>query len=380
LHFSTRRDMDSLNTLYLPNPPNRKIYDFRSDTVTVPTTAMVNAMAKTEVGDDVKNEDPTVLKLQQLVASLCGKEDALFVCSAMMSNQISIRTHISNNYCKDVVYQEVLCDIRAHVYKYEMGAIAFLSGVQVKAVKPTNGHHLTAEVIKEDLFLGRNLHTPVTTVITLENTLNGQIFPLDEIRKIRALANQHDISMHLDGSRLWNACIASGIDMKEWCSHFDSITLCLSKGLGAPVGSVLVGSKSFIERARQYRKMLGGGWRQAGYMAMCGIFAIENHWSRMKNDHVLARLLYDGLIKLGFEGDSPETNMIFINSKKLNIPFETILEEMKSLQKKTKILVDAECFECRLVLHLQINRKAVEHLLYMWDTILKKKLATKKCL
>jgi len=301
-------------------------------------------MMEAEVGDDVKNEDPTVHQLQQKVAKLCEKEAALFVCSGNMSNQLAIRTHVTNNYYKDVVAQQVIADARAHVYKYEYAGIAFHSGAQVYAIKvPNPSDYLTSDIIEHSLFLGNDLHTPITGLICLENTLNGNIFPLEEIKKIYEVAKKHDIRLHLDGARLWNACIATGHSLADYAQYFDSISLCLSKGLGAPVGSILVGSKAFIERARQYRKLFGGGWRQAGILAAAGIYAIDHHWPNLKTDHENAKYLRNCLLELGFEAAEPQTNMVYANTKKLNIPWETIIQQLKKNRKisKRKFLLTA---------------------------------------
>jgi len=355
-----------------------KNYDFRSDTVTVPTTEMLKAMMEAEVGDDVKNEDPTVLKLQEKVAKLCGKEDALFVCSGMMSNQLAIRTHITNGYNKEVIAQQVIADIRSHVYKYEYGGIAFHSGTQVYPIKlPTAGDFITSSIVESSIFVGNDLHTPITTLICLENTLNGRVFPFEELKKIKEIADRHQIRMHLDGARLWNACIASGHSLEDYSRHFDSISLCLSKGLGAPIGSVLVGDKAFIARAKQYRKLFGGGWRQAGNLAAAGIYAIDHNWPNMKLDHENAKLLHTGLIELGFESDEPQTNMVFINSKKLGLTIDKIVEEVKNKQvsldpSSPRVLIEGSGYDARLVVHLQTPTPAIQSLLHLLKEITKK--------
>jgi threonine aldolase len=313
----------------------KKIFDFRSDTVTIPTPEMLQEMIKAEVGDDVRNEDPTVHKLQNLVASLCNKESALFVCSGMMSNQIAIRTHITQNHHQNIIPQMLICDSRCHIFKYEMGGVAFHSGCQIYPIEINEPEgYITAEMIEKRINKINNLHNPITTIICLENTLNGNIFPIEEIKKIKELSQKYEIKMHLDGARLWNACIATGISMNEYTQYFDSISVCLSKGLGAPIGSVLVGSKSFIQTAIEYRKLFGGGWRQAGNLAAAGIYAINHHWKKMKEDHENAQLLYEGLVKLGFKVQNPQTNMLFPNSKPLNLSFNTIIEKINQMNEK----------------------------------------------
>eukprot|EP01118_Nematostelium_gracile_P007294 TRINITY_DN2361_c0_g1_i1.p1 TRINITY_DN2361_c0_g1~~TRINITY_DN2361_c0_g1_i1.p1 ORF type:complete len:395 (+),score=97.57 TRINITY_DN2361_c0_g1_i1:94-1185(+) len=353
----------------------KKKYDFRSDTVTVPTEPMLKAMMEAEVGDDVKNEDPTVHKLQEKVAQLCGKEAALFVCSGNLSNQLAIRTHITNGFKRETVVQSVVSDYRSHVFKYELGGIAFHSNVQVYPIRPASeGEFITAEVLKGYINQANDLHTPVTTLVCLENTQNGRVFPIEEIKKIREMTNALDIRLHLDGARLWNASIATGISFEEYCKYFDSISLCLSKGMGAPIGSVLVGDKAFIEKARQYRKLFGGGWRQAGNLAAAGMYAIDHHWQKLKTDHENAKTLWKGMIELGFEGDEPQTNMVWLSCKKLNTNWETLIQEMHKKQKddEDKLLVDGSGWETRFVLHHQLEIEGVHKLIRIMKEIVQK--------
>jgi threonine aldolase len=237
------------------------VMDFRSDTVTKPTSDMLQAMLTAEVGDDVYNDDPSVHQLEKRVAKLCGKEAGLFVCSGVMSNQLALRCHLSP-------MQEVICDHRSHIYRSEQGGISFHSQCSVMPIIPQDGKtHITAKQVEQKICTSVDYHTPITRVISLENTLHGTVMPIEEIRAISTLAKKHKLIMHLDGARIWNASIATGISLEEYCSHFDSISLCMSKGMGAPIGSVLVGDSEFIGLARRYRKLLGGGWRQAGILA-----------------------------------------------------------------------------------------------------------------
>jgi len=242
----------------------------------------------------------------------------------------------------------------------ELGGIAFHSGCQVKAIHAEN--YLTATLIEQHIQTANNLHTTLTTIITLENTLDGNLFPLEEIKKIRQIANKYKLAMHLDGARLWNACLATNLEMHEYTQYFDSISLCLSKGLGAPIGSVLVGNKLFIEKARQYRKIFGGGWRQAGNLAACGIYAIEHHWKRMKEDHTNTRILYEKLIALGFELPAPQTNMLFPDSTKLRLTFDEIIPEMNLHQstEEEKVIMEGSGYRARLVIHLQTPKEAID--------------------
>jgi len=347
------------------------VFDFRSDTVTIPTQPMLQAMITAEVGDDVKDEDPTVHKLQKHVSSLCKKPASLFVCSGVMSNQLGIRSLVTENLIEhsanNIVIQTVICDYRSHAYIHELGGIAFHTQCQVLPLIPEEGKtHLTAEQIEKHIFLKIDMHTPCTTIISLENTLHGFVFPLEEIKKIRDLANKHKIKMHLDGARLWNACVATGTELHEWTQYFDSVSLCCSKGLGAPIGSLLVGETSLIAKAKQYRKLFGGGWRQAGYLAQCCLYAIENHWKRLEEDHAHAKLLFSELEPLGFEseGGKPVTNMLWLSSRKLNIPMAIVIQELRDLQAKQqdneKILLDEEApYLTRIVMHIQITKRGV---------------------
>jgi len=356
-----------------------RIYDFRSDTVTIPTFEMLEYMTQCKVGDDVKNEDPTVHKLQTTISNLCKKDSALFVCTGVMSNQLAFRTHVTFlSTQKEVVVQQVLCDFRSHVFQHELGGSSFHSQKSVLPINPLHygKEYLTAEIIEEHLFEGNDLHTPNTTIISLENTLGGQILPIEEIKKIRELSNRKQIKMHLDGARLWNASVATGISLHEYAQYFDSVSLCLSKGLGAPIGSILVGNKEFIEKARQYRKLFGGGWRQAGILAGAALYAIENNWKRMKEDHENTLLLYQGLISLGFEAQIPHTNILFVDSRKLGIKWEEILKLIEITQKSSteRVLIEGEKYVARLVVHLQTPKEGIEKLISLMKLVLKQLL------
>ena len=289
----------------MPNP-----VDLRSDTLTLPTPEMRRAMAEAELGDDVFGEDPTVNRLQETVAKLLGKEAALYVPSGTMANQLSIRTHTSHA-------DEVFIEATSHPVMAEAGGAAALSGVQFRTLPGDRGI-LTAEQI-EAAIRPPDIHRPPTRLICLENTHNfggGSIFPLDEIAKIREIALKNGFLMHLDGARLMNACVASGIVAKEYAKHFDSVSICLSKGLGAPVGSVLSGSTDFITRARRFRKMFGGGMRQAGVLAAAGLYAVEHNIERLADDHRNASRLARAISELKGIDLNPEhapTNIVVMN-------------------------------------------------------------------
>jgi len=262
-----------------------KIIDLRSDTLTKPTPGMREAIANAKVGDDVYGEDPSINKLQKRVAELLGKETAIFVPSGTMANQISIK-------CHTVPGDEVICEANSHIFNYEGGSPAFLSGVQLHPLPGTYGV-FSPEQIKPAL-RSQDSHYPQSSLITLENTHNragGTIFPLDTIKAIKELADFYDLRMHLDGARLWNAHVETGIPLNEYGKYFDSVSVCFSKGLGAPVGSVITGSIEFINKAHRYRKMLGGGMRQAGILAAAALYALDYHLERLADDHKRAKII-----------------------------------------------------------------------------------------
>ena len=265
--------------------------ELRSDTFTKPSAGMRQAMVQAEVGDDVWGEDPTVIRLQEQVAALLGKEAALFVPSGSMANQISLRVHTSHG-------DEVLMGWGCHCVNYEGGAAAALSGVQVRILG--EGGLFTAEDLRGAL-QPKNMHYAPASLVWLENTHNrgsGRLFPQDEVEAIAAVAREQGFGLHLDGARLLNASAASGLSPAALVAPLDSTSICLSKGLGAPVGSVLAGDAGFIEKALRYRKMLGGGMRQVGILAAAGLYALEHNLEHLVQDHENARLLADGFARL----------------------------------------------------------------------------------
>lgn len=264
--------------------------DLRSDTVTRPTPEMLEAMMTSPVGDDVFGEDPTVLELEAYAAKLFGKEAALFCVSGTQTNQIGLAVHLSPG-------GEVICHEESHIYKYEGGGIARNSGASVRLIGGNRGR-MTASEISHWFNNPLDVHLPLTQLISLEDTANrggGAIYDFAEIERIAALAKSWNIPLHLDGARVMNALVETQIDTVKYGSPFDSISLCLSKGLGAPIGSVLIGSKSFIQHARRIRKVFGGGMRQAGILAGAGLYALKNNVNRLLEDHRHARLIGDAL-------------------------------------------------------------------------------------
>jgi len=260
--------------------------DFRSDTVTKPSNEMLEAMFNAPVGDDVFSEDPTVNELQEFAANYFGKEAALFCSSGTQTNQIAINVHVRPG-------GEVICHEESHIYKYEGGGIAKNSGASVRLLQGDRGR-LTVDEIAKWINNPEDVHFPLTQLVSLEDTANrggGAIYDFEEIKKIKAFCVANNLPLHLDGARVMNALVETGIDPKVYAAQFDSISICLSKGLGAPVGSVLVGTKEFIKQARRVRKVLGGGMRQAGIIAAGGLYALKNNVDRLKIDHEHARKL-----------------------------------------------------------------------------------------
>lgn len=284
------------------------LIDLRSDTVTRPTAAMRAAMAAAEVGDDVFDEDPTVHRLQERVAALLGKEAALYVPSGTMSNQICVKVHTQPG-------DELLCEATCHIYNYEGGAPAMVSGVMCRTIEGDYGILDLCQL--EDKVRPNNEHFVRTRLVCLENTHNrggGRVFPLEKLQAISEWAHRQGLAVHLDGARLWNAIVASGVPAAEWGRCCDSVSVCFSKGLGAPIGSALVGSREFVAKARRVRKMLGGGMRQAGVAAAAALYAVDHHLERLADDHRNARTLAEAIADTpGLRLDPPEveTNLVW---------------------------------------------------------------------
>jgi threonine aldolase len=264
----------------MPDP----VIDLRSDTVTRPTPAMRAAMQAAELGDDVFHEDPTVNRLEERVAALLGKEAALFVPSGTMSNQICIKAHTQPG-------DELICDSTCHIYNYEAGGPAVLSSVMCRTI---DGDYGVLDVSQLDGKIRPvNDHLVRTRIVCLENTHNrggGKVYPLEKVQAISEWTHRHGLILHLDGARLWNAVVATGVPAKTWAGLCDSVSVCFSKGLGAPVGSALAGSRDFVTKARRVRKLFGGGMRQAGVLAAAALYAVEHHVDRLADDHRNARV------------------------------------------------------------------------------------------
>lgn len=269
--------------------------DLRSDTVTRPSAAMLQAMLEAKVGDDVFGDDPTVHLLEQKAAAMFGMEAALFCPSGTMTNQLAIRVHCAPG-------SEVICDELSHIFLYEGGGIALNAFSSVKTLKGDLGR-ITATQVQQAINNAEDIHQPVTRIVCLENTMNkggGSIYDFEAIRQIKQVCTENNLALHLDGARLFNALVETSETPKDYGSVFDTISICLSKGLGCPVGSLLLGTKETIKKARRLRKVMGGGWRQAGFLAAAGIYALDNNIDRLKEDHLRAKAIGQLLVTKSF--------------------------------------------------------------------------------
>lgn len=342
---------------------HRTARDFRSDTFTMPSDAQMMEGVRASRGDDVYMEDSATAALEERIAKMAGKEAALFGASGTMTNQLAIRTHMKQPP------HSIITDNRAHVHLMEAGGIAVFSQATTHALAPSNGLHLTVEDIEPALQLGTNIHIAPTKLICLENTLSGIVFPQEEVVRIGELAKKHNVAMHLDGARAWNVAAAElerrGLDpnseedrttvLSDILAPFDTASLCLSKGIGAPIGSAIVGSKEFIERAKWFRKMFGGGWRQSGSLAAQADYALTHHFPRLAGTHALARRLADGLKEAGCDIVAPvDTSMVFFDPAPAGINLEQVAAALAALP--DPITIGAN----RLVLHHQTSPQAVE--------------------
>ena len=326
--------------------------DLRSDTVTQPTPEMREAMANAEVGDDVLGDDPTVIALERRTAEILKKEAAVYMPSGTMTNQVAIRAHTQAG-------DEVLMDMNAHVYFYEAGAPAALSGVMCRLLPGVRGI-FTAQDVK-DALRPKNYHFPPSRLLCVENTHNrggGSIWPVDLIAGVAETARTNNLRMHLDGARIWNATAATEIPEWEYAGYFDSVSVCFSKGLGAPVGSALAGDAAFIERARRFRKQFGGGMRQAGIIAAGALYALENNRARLVEDHTNAKLFAEGIRDLpGIDLDLATVETNIVSFRITTAPAAEIVQKLKS----AGVLVLANAVDkIRVVTHLDVSREDIE--------------------
>jgi threonine aldolase len=328
--------------------------DLRSDTVTKPTAGMLAAMMAAAVGDDVYGEDPTVNDLERRVAAELGKEAALFVPSGTMSNQIAVRVH-----CRP--QDEILLESTSHIYLWEAGAPAALSGVTQRAVDGRFGLLEVAQL--EDKIHPDDMHSVRSRLVCLENTHNrggGTVYPIEKIKAISAWARSHGLGMHLDGARLWNAVVASGTSAKEWSRHFDTVSVCFSKGLGAPVGSALAGPKDLIAHGRRVRKLFGGAMRQAGYLAAACLYALDRHVDRLAEDHVHAKRLAAAVAGVpGFKLTPPqvETNLVWFE---VGSPWASARDVANRLKEKGILVSALGTNVIRAATHLDVTREQCE--------------------
>jgi len=296
---------------------NNIMIDLRSDTVTRPSEAMRKAMYEAEVGDDIFKEDPTVNKLELYAAELLGKEAALYVPSGVMGNQICLNVLTNPG-------DEVICERDAHIFNYESGSPAALSGIQLFPIEGVYGV-ITPGQVEPHIRPTSAYYMPHTKVIEVENTHNragGTIWPIEKIVELKNLATKFNLFYHLDGARIWNASIATGVSVKEYASHFDSISCCLSKGLGAPVGSIIAGTKDFIKEAYRVRKAWGGGMRQVGILAAAGLYALQNNIGRLKEDHEKAKFLAERINanpNLEIDLKTVQTNILLFRPKNISV-------------------------------------------------------------
>lgn len=328
-----------------------------SDTVTTPTKGMLAAMMSAKVGDDVFKEDATVNALEEKTAALFGMEAALFFPSGTMANQTAIKVHTQPG-------EQLICDHYAHIFNYEGGGVSFNSGVSCKLVEGHRGmitaKQVTAAINPPDFY-----HSPLTTLVSLENTTNkggGAIWDFQEMKAIKEVCTAHGLKFHLDGARLWNALAVTGEDPKLYGHLFDSISVCLSKGLGCPVGSVLLGSKDFIAKALRVRKVFGGGMRQAGFLAAAGIYALDHHRERLKEDHKKAKEIEAILSEKDFIASvSPvDTNIIIFELNESVLDAEAFMHKMAENNIR---LISMGSGKLRLVTHLNYTDEMHSHLL-----------------
>lgn len=321
--------------------------DLRSDTVTSPTESMRRAMAEAPVGDDVFGEDPMVNRLEEYVADLLGKEAALYAPSGTMTNQMGVYVNTGRG-------DEVLMHEKAHIFNYEAGGAALLSGVQIRPL-PGEAGKINPETL-ESAIRPENVHFPRPRLLCLENTHNvagGKVFPLEDFVAVAESARERGLKVHLDGARLFNAASATGISAREWCEAVDTVSVCSSKGLGAPVGSLLAGDRETIREARRARKAFGGGMRQAGIIAAASLYAFEHHRERLSEDHALAGRLAEGLADAGYSVEPPETNIVLVAS-------QSPAGLLDALGHEGVLATPGGAGAVRLCTHLDVDEKDIE--------------------
>lgn len=330
-----------------------RVVELRSDTFTKPTPAMLDAMMSAQVGDDVFGEDPNVNALEAKVAKMFGLEAAIFCPSGTMTNQLAIRTHCQAG-------DEVICDALSHVYIYEGGGIAVNALASVKPLIGDRGR-INAMQIAAAINNPNDIHQPISKLVSLENTSNrggGSIYDFNEIVKISTVCRERNLKLHLDGARFFNALVETNEMPEQYGQVFDSISICLSKGLGCPVGSLLIGDKEFIAKVRRYRKLMGGGWRQAGFLAAAGLFALENNLKRLRDDHIRAKSILETLKNCSFfDSSAPVDTNILIFKTKQNVLANVIVEKLAERNIRC-IAIDNN--HVRMVTHLDFSDEDLE--------------------
>ena len=344
-----------------------KKIDFRSDTITLPTEEMRAAIAAAPVGDDVYGEDPTINQLEQKSAALFGKEAALFVSSGTQGNLVSILTHCGRG-------AELIAGDQSHIIHYEVAGMSALGGVMPRIIPNQPDGTLDLETIESSI-RGENIHFPETKLICIENThnrCNGTPLTVEYTKSVYQLAHKHNIKVHTDGARIFNAAVRLGVEVKDFAKYTDSLTFCLSKGLGAPVGSVIVGDKDFIKRARKNRKMLGGGMRQAGLLAAAGIYALDNHVERLSIDHNNIQKLIDFMKshpKLNVEQPSQyPTNILYFSL--VDPKQDNPLKFVKSMADKGILIMDLAPNRIRMVANLNVSEEDIDTTIQAFKDIL----------
>ncbi len=329
--------------------------DLRSDTITKPTEAMRKAIYEAEVGDDVFGEDPTVNKLQEVVASMLGKEKAIYVSSGTMGNLLAIKVNTNPG-------DEIILDDQSHIFYYEAAGAAAICGVQPSLINGRRGC-ITKEQVEEKIRDLGNPHFPMTSLVVVENTHNrwgGAVIPIDEIKRIRELADERGFKMHMDGARLLNAQVASGISAGEFAKYFDTVTICFSKGLGAPMGSMIAADSDTIDRVLRARKMIGGGQRQVGIVAAAALYAIENNIDRLSDDHDNAKRLAKALSALpgvDIDPDEVDTNIVFFDVTKSPM---SAIDVMIKMSEKGVLMLPLDENRVRAVTHLGVDSKDID--------------------
>jgi len=324
-----------------------KVIDIRSDTVTKPTPAMLEAMIKANVGDDVYEEDISTNELQEKCAALSGKESAIFVTSGVLGNQLAIKCHTDPG-------DEVIVESESHILNYETAAPSVISNVQLLPVPGVNGIMTASDIEKK--IRSKEYYFPVTKLICLENTHNsagGVIIPIDILKEISEMAGKHNIKTHLDGARIFNASAETGISLKEYAENFDSVSFCFSKGLGCPVGSILCGSRELIDKARKWRKILGGGMRQSGILAAAATFALDNNIKRLKEDHAKAKLFAEKIKNI--DSVSIDLSLVMTNIVVFSVQGISKADVLAKAKEKGVILSSGSYENIRAVFHLDVS-------------------------